>query len=170
MGSDRVSGSRYSGPGTIPAPSTPHTVPQSPIRHSGEDHHPQFLTSTPQITSLGGLTRILISHPHFYTTWADWSTTFHCPVYLAKRDADRWANRTSTPHTSLRLLTQTHTEILAGAGATAIICGGHFDASMVLHWEGRLMVSDTVFTVAACPHLPFVTPSPPFPQSQKTTN
>lgn len=110
--------------------------------------------TTLQIRSLGGLSLILISHPHFYTTWADWSRTFHCPVYLAKTDADIWANRTSNvPRANLRLLTQTHTEI--APGATAIICGGHFDGSMVLHWEGRLFVADTLFTVAVRPVFPF---------------
>lgn len=113
------------------------------------------LAATLQITSLGGLSLIIISHPHFYTTWADWSTTFRCPVYLARIDADIWANRTITSSSSsashdaeLKLLTQTHTEIFPGV--TAIICGGHFDGSMVLHWERRLFLADTVFTVAVC--------------------
>lgn len=109
-----------------------------------------ILAHPPQINSLGGLSLILISHPHFYTTWVDWSRTFRCPVYLSKIDADAWLNRPTPSDADLRLLSETYTTLLPGV--TAIISGGHFDGSMVCHWEdgrdGVLCLADTIFTVA----------------------
>jgi len=58
-----------------------------------------------------------------------------------------WANRTSSPTANLKLLTNQYTEILQGT--TAIICGGHFDGSMVLHSSHHksLFVADTILAV-----------------------
>jgi len=87
---------------------------------------------------------IVISHPHFYTTWADWSATFNCPVYLSKVDSV-WANRKTFPKADLKLLADQTTEVLPGV--TAITCGGHFEGSLVLHWEDLLFVADTLLMV-----------------------
>jgi hypothetical protein len=102
------------------------------------------LKDTLQISQLGGVKLIVISHPHFYTTWADWSATFQCPVYVSGVDAG-WANRTTDPQADLRRLTERATELLPGV--TAITCGGHFDGSLVLHWERLLFVADTLLTI-----------------------
>ncbi|KAL2400433.1 hypothetical protein ABEF95_006469 [Exophiala dermatitidis] len=106
-----------------------------------------------KITELGGLKCIIISHPHFYTTWADWSATFRCPVYMTEVDSV-WANRKDGTNTStLKLLTQPTTELLPGL--TAVICGGHFPGSLVLHSAPpntslpTLFVADTIFAVAS---------------------
>jgi glyoxylase-like metal-dependent hydrolase (beta-lactamase superfamily II) len=32
-------------------------------------------------------------------------------------------------------------------GITAIKTGGHFDGSLVLHWEKKLFIADTIVTV-----------------------
>ncbi|SMY26755.1 unnamed protein product [Zymoseptoria tritici ST99CH_1A5] len=96
-----------------------------------------------KIQTLGGLAAIVISHPHYYATWSDWSRTFHCPIYVAKAD-EEWLECVSTPGAELRFLTERKTEVLQGSGATAIIAGGHFDGSLLLHWKEVLMVADTV--------------------------
>ncbi|KIW25759.1 uncharacterized protein PV07_08914 [Cladophialophora immunda] len=103
-----------------------------------------------QITELGGLKFIIISHPHFYTTWADWSSTFDCPVYMTEVDSV-WANRKDTPSATLKLLKEPSTELLPGL--TSVICGGHFPGSQVLHSlppntpVPTLFVADTIFAV-----------------------
>ncbi|OAL34109.1 hypothetical protein AYO20_06564 [Fonsecaea nubica] len=103
-----------------------------------------------KITELGGLKFIVISHPHFYTTWADWSSTFNCPVYMTEVDSV-WANRKDTPSATLKLLTEPTTELLPGL--TSVICGGHFPGSQVLHSlppntpVPTLFVADTIFAV-----------------------
>ncbi|KIX04137.1 uncharacterized protein Z518_07691 [Rhinocladiella mackenziei CBS 650.93] len=108
--------------------------------------------SVDKITKLGGLKFIIISHPHFYTTWADWSATFKCPVYMTEVDSV-WANRKDSSSATLKLLKDPYTELLPGL--TAAICGGHFPGSMVLHSAvpntpiPTLFVADTIFAVAS---------------------
>ena len=99
-----------------------------------------------RIAELGGVQCIVISHPHFYTTWADWGATFKCPVYMSKIDSV-WANRTRSRQVTLKLLEQQYTRILPGI--TAAICGGHFDGSLVLHsyHHNSLFVADAILAV-----------------------
>lgn len=89
----------------------------------------------------------MISHPHYYSTWADWSRTFSCPVFVGAPD-DEWLERKDTAGASLRVLTETYTPILADqiSGITAILAGGHFPGSLLLLWEGNLFIADTIFT------------------------
>ena len=93
---------------------------------------------------------MIISHPHFYTTWPDWVSTFNCPIYLAAPDQE-WLNRKTPANVALRFLTDTRTTL--APGVTAIIAGGHFNGSMMLHVaEPALKVSslfhaDTIFDV-----------------------
>ena len=82
------------------------------------------------INSLGDLSAIIISHPHFYTSWADWTASFNnIPVYLAAAD-EEWILR-RPEGANLHLLADTRNTILPDI--TAIICGGHFPGSMALH-------------------------------------
>jgi len=95
------------------------------------------------ITAKGGLSAIVISHPHFYTTHLDWANIFNCPVYLAAEDA-QWLNRVD--YLNSRHLIDGPTEIIV-PGVTAIKVGGHFDGSMVLHWNKKLFIADSMYTV-----------------------
>lgn len=102
-----------------------------------------------KIQSLGGLKAIIISHPHYYCTWADWSRTFNCPVYVGLPDKE-WLERVDTEGADLRFLTDTYTPIkLDGrdTGAMAVIAGGHFPGSLLMLWEKSLFIADTIFTV-----------------------
>ena len=50
-------------------------------------------------------------------------------------------------------------------GVTAVKAGGHFDGSLVLHWEKKLFVADTLMAVPVrlapiFTYLPFLSPSP----------
>ncbi|KAI4730891.1 metallo-beta-lactamase family protein [Aureobasidium sp. EXF-10728] len=96
------------------------------------------------INSLGGLTAIVISHPHFYTTHISWASTFHCPVYVHAFDK-QWLCRTPLPSTKRVLLENQYEEIVQGV--TAIQVGGHFEGSMVLHWDNHLFIADTFVNV-----------------------
>ncbi|KAK5102328.1 hypothetical protein LTR70_000113 [Exophiala xenobiotica] len=102
-----------------------------------------------KINDLGGLSAIVISHPHFYTSWKDWSATFNVPVYLAGLDKE-WLNR-DVEGANVKFLSGRHTTIIPGV--TAIICGGHFPGSMALHTaKGTTKVpglfhADTIYTV-----------------------
>lgn len=108
-----------------------------------------------QITSLGPLQAIVISHPHYYTTLADWSRTFRCPVYTSADDS-KWLEADlirSTPGAESRLI-ESPTEAIV-PGVTAVKTGGHFDGSLVLLWADVLLIADTLVTVPVS-HLVFL--------------
>jgi glyoxylase-like metal-dependent hydrolase (beta-lactamase superfamily II) len=69
------------------------------------------------INKLGGLDAIVISHPHFYTTHLEWARIFQCPVYVASDDVE-WLDRADD-----------------------------FDGSLVLWWEEKLFIADTMMSV-----------------------
>jgi glyoxylase-like metal-dependent hydrolase (beta-lactamase superfamily II) len=104
-----------------------------------------------QIKALGGLKAIVISHPHYYTTHLEWARIFRCPVYLSSEDRT-WLNRplTSTDAEGVerKFITTDTEEILPGV--TAIKLGGHFPGSLVLHWDNKLFVADTLVTIPVC--------------------
>ena len=59
-----------------------------------------------------------------------------------------WFERKNTPGTTLQLLTEPYTPILPQElpGVTAILTGGHFLGSLLLHWNNILFHADTFFT------------------------
>ncbi|PNY29216.1 Uncharacterized protein YmaE [Tolypocladium capitatum] len=97
-----------------------------------------------RIDELGGLKAIVISHPHFYTTHVQWARAFKCPVYIAAEDKP-WTTMDSKHQV---LVTETETDI-GGTGALAIKLGGHFPGSLVLLFDGRLFIADTLLTTPA---------------------
>lgn len=93
------------------------------------------------VKSKGGLKAIVISHPHFYTTHLEWARIFSCPIYISSDDSE-WLNREDKDGARKWLKgTQRIEEV--GGQVTAIQCGGHFDGSLVLHWEKKLLIADT---------------------------
>ena len=93
----------------------------------------------------------MISHPHYYTTYATWSQAFKCPVYISVDDQE-WLCQTPPTLETLRLIkgpSGTAEEVLAGV--KAIKTGGHFPGSLVLHWENKLFIADTIVTVPVSP-------------------
>ncbi|CAK4031001.1 Hypothetical predicted protein [Lecanosticta acicola] len=105
-----------------------------------------------KIVQLGGLKAIVISHPHYYTTWSEWSRTFQCPVYIGEPDK-LWLERVNSKGADIRFLQEPYTtDILPGSSdLTAILAGGHFPGSLLLHWKapdhkGILFIADTIFT------------------------
>ena len=99
------------------------------------------------IRSLGGVSAISISHPHYYSAMVEWSRAFNAPIYLHGGDR-KWVMRNDPAiH-----FWEGETLSLFG-GLTLIRCGGHFEGSTVLHWpsgaEGRgaLLTGDTIQVV-----------------------
>ncbi len=56
-----------------------------------------------------------------------------------------WLERLEDPGTERKPIEGSTEEILPGV--TAIKTGGHFDGSLVLHWEEKLFIADTFITV-----------------------
>lgn len=94
------------------------------------------------INEKGGLKAIVISHPHFYTTHLEWAGQFGCPVFVAGDDA-AWLSRDDSK--GVRRFFKGTEEVVPGV--TVIQCGGHFEGSSVLHWEGKLFIADTIMSV-----------------------
>jgi hypothetical protein len=92
----------------------------------------------------GGVDRIVISHPHFYSSMVEWSVALgNVPILL--HAADRaWINRPAhcVEHWQ-------GDELSLGSGVTLIRTGGHFPGSTALHWasgprgRGALFVGDS---------------------------
>jgi hypothetical protein len=99
------------------------------------------------LQGLGGVQAIAISHPHFYTTHAEWARAFGCPVYLHAADRE-WVMRPD----SCQQFWEGETKKLWD-GVTLIRCGGHFPGGTVLHWAGGaegkgIVCSGDILTVA----------------------
>ncbi|KAI0399068.1 beta-lactamase-like protein [Xylaria palmicola] len=90
-----------------------------------------------RITELGGLKAIVISHPHYYSTHLEWARAFGCPVYVAAEDQEWLAQQDAGRQV---LLTETETDVL---GTKVLKLGGHFPGSLVMLFEGRLLIADT---------------------------
>jgi hypothetical protein len=83
------------------------------------------------INSLGGIAGIAISHPHYYTTMADWSRAFGgAPIHLHEADRE-WIMRDDP---AIKLWKGETKELLPGL--TLICCGGHYPGGQVLLWAG----------------------------------
>jgi hypothetical protein len=80
------------------------------------------------IKGLGGLKAIAISHPHFYTTMAEWARAFDCKVHLHVADR-KWIMR---PDAAIELWEGETRSLLPDV--TLIRGGGHFPGGTVLHW------------------------------------
>jgi glyoxylase-like metal-dependent hydrolase (beta-lactamase superfamily II) len=100
------------------------------------------------VQALGGIRAIAISHPHYYSSMAEWSHAFgDAPIYL--HAADR--AHVCRPDPCITFW-QGDTHPL-GDGLTLIRCGGHFAGGTVLHWasgaEGRgaLLTGDIINVV-----------------------
>lgn len=103
----------------------------------------------------GGVSRIAISHPHFYAAMVRWSEALGgVPVYLHENDR-AWVSRPS-PH----LHFWRGDTLDLGQGATLLRCPGHFPGSTVLHWQGGsralLLAGDALHVAQDRRHVSFM--------------
>ncbi len=104
--------------------------------------------TTEAVRALGGISAIAISHPHYYSSMAEWSEKFgNVPIYIHADDR-RWVMRRS-PNI---VFWKGEQEKLFG-NLTLIRCGGHFEGGTVLHWgdgekgAGALLTGDIIQVV-----------------------
>ena len=100
-----------------------------------------------QTNSKGGLKAIVISHPHYYATYTKWAQTFNCPVYISADDQEWLCQKPPEPQAIAFIERPAPTSQVILPGVTAIKAGGHFPGSLVLHWENKLFIADTIVTV-----------------------
>jgi hypothetical protein len=89
-----------------------------------------------RVQSLGGISAIAISHPHYHATMASWSRAFgNVPIYLHEH-CRKWVMH---PHKNIEFWSGDSEELFAGL--TLINTPGHFKGFQVLHspahGEGR---------------------------------
>lgn len=94
------------------------------------------------IDKLGGIHAIAISHPHYYSTIAEWSKRFgNAPVYIHARDQP-WLGREDF---NLILWDEREKEIWNDV--KLINSAGHFDGGCILHYaknDGFLLTGDII--------------------------
>ncbi|KAK4136600.1 hypothetical protein BT67DRAFT_416808 [Trichocladium antarcticum] len=102
------------------------------------------------VAARGGLAAIVISHPHFYGTHAEWAARFRCPVYVAGEDRGWLARRSARQVFIEEGVGEMRVEVDGGdTGARAVKLGGHFPGSMVLLFDGHLLTADTLMMTPA---------------------
>ena len=101
-----------------------------------------------RVNDLGGIGKIVISHPHFYSSMIEWSRAFDAPIVIHTDDKE-WVMR---PDSAVEFWEGETLQL--NSSMTVVRCGGHFDGSQVLHWsdgaegKGVLMTGDTIYVTA----------------------
>ncbi|MEO8670055.1 MAG: MBL fold metallo-hydrolase [Tahibacter sp.] len=115
-----------------------------------------------ELNARGGVDRIVISHPHFYTSMVEWSDALGgVPILL--HEADRTWVRRSSPN--IRYWSgDTHR---LSNDVTLIRCGGHFPGSAAIHWKkgprgAALFPGDALQVVSDRRHVTFMYSYPNF--------
>jgi hypothetical protein len=106
-------------------------------------------TTVEAIKSMGGISAIAISHPHFYSSMATWSKAFDdAPIYIHE-DNREWVMR---QHENIKFWSGEQYKV--NDDVTLQRCGGHFPGSSVVHWgsgaddKGVLLTGDTIYVVS----------------------
>lgn len=99
-----------------------------------------------KVKALGGIDKIAISHPHYYSSMIEWSHAFDAPVYIHEKD-QQWVQR---PDEMVKYWSGDTLDF--GDGLTLIHTAGHFDGAQILHWrdgaEGRgVLLSGDIINV-----------------------
>ncbi|PFA67687.1 hypothetical protein CN378_09175 [Bacillus sp. AFS015802] len=101
-----------------------------------------------EITNLGGLDAIALSHPHYYSTQAEWAEVFGVPIYIHEDDRE-WVMRESE-----HIVYWSGESLELNSGLTIQRLGGHFKGGAVLEWKagykhkGILLTGDIIQVVA----------------------
>jgi hypothetical protein len=92
------------------------------------------------VRSMGGISAISISHPHYYSSMVEWSHAFNAPIYLHRADQEWVMRRDPSIHFW-------EGEALALFGGLSLIrCGGHFAGGTVAHWPSGADGRGVLFT------------------------
>ncbi|TDZ39909.1 Uncharacterized protein CTRI78_v010439 [Colletotrichum trifolii] len=97
-----------------------------------------------RVDALGGISAIVISHPHYFSTALHWAEAFGCKVYVSAEDGE-WLTRRGDAH----VLWAGRQREFANGSFLAVKVAGHFPGSSVLLWrsEKKLFVADSVMVV-----------------------
>ena len=105
----------------------------------------------------GGVDRIIISHPHFYTSMVQWSDALGGVPILLHASDESWVQRPSS-----RIELWDGDRLALSRAVTLVRCGGHFPGSTALHWRdgpregGALFPADALQVVFDRRHVTFM--------------
>lgn len=89
----------------------------------------------------GGVDRIIISHPHFYSAMAEWSEALGGVPIVTHAADSKWIQRRHAAHELW-----SGEELRLSDEVTLIRCGGHFEGSTALHWAAGPAVGGSLFS------------------------
>ncbi len=101
-----------------------------------------------QITELGGIQAIALSHPHYYSTQVEWAEIFDVPIFIHEDDKE-WVMRPSE-----KIIFWSGESLELHKGIVLHRLGGHFKGGAVLEWQegnnqkGVLLTGDIIQVVA----------------------
>jgi glyoxylase-like metal-dependent hydrolase (beta-lactamase superfamily II) len=105
------------------------------------------------LQALGGIRAIVISHPHYFSTSAQWAEVFNCDLFISAEDEQWLGNRGDNNRLKLWKGDKLHIpcaqDISHGSDLIVIKTGGHFPGSSVLWWKSmkKLLIADTILIV-----------------------
>lgn len=100
------------------------------------------------IKELGGIQAIALSHPHYYSSQAEWAERFNVPIYIHEDDRE-WVMRDSE-----HIIFWSGESLKLHDGLEICRLGGHFKGGAVLHWQngnngkGVLLTGDIIQIVS----------------------
>jgi glyoxylase-like metal-dependent hydrolase (beta-lactamase superfamily II) len=98
-----------------------------------------------QVGQAGGLSVIVISHPHMFGSVVEWSHALgHVPVVIHE-DNQPWMPQ-PTPRLDPVIHWWRGESLTVNAALSVIRCGGHFPGSSVLHWHDGAAGKGALFT------------------------
>lgn len=113
-----------------------------------------------EISDHQGISHMIVSHPHYYSTTATWTAAFPAmKLWLAKVDFHAWYPRSellseagkedgdSDVASRIRLVDEEQTSVDVDGRVKILLLGGHFPGSLVLLWKDILFIADTIQVV-----------------------
>ena len=110
-----------------------------------------------EINKRGGVDKIIISHPHFYSSMSEWSDAFGVVEILLHKADQHWVQNKDA-----NIKFWEGDELSLSDSVTLIRAGGHFSGSTVLHWSegpkngGALFSGDALQVAVDRKHVSFM--------------
>ncbi len=105
-------------------------------------------STSKEISDLGGIDAIALSHPHYYSSQVEWAEAFDVPIYIHEDDKE-WVMRPSE-----KIIYWSGESLELHEDFVLHHIGGHFKGAVVLEWrsgnngKGTLLSGDIVRVVA----------------------
>lgn len=92
------------------------------------------------INALGGIKKIAISHPHYYSSMLEWAHAFNAELYLHEAD------KAHVMRPDERITFWQGESLALQEGVTLVNSAGHFEGGTVLHWQEGVKGDSALFT------------------------